>query len=72
MQQEERLLRVEMRVDYHARQIEEMRTLHSELKKEFYALEETLRSIKNWLIGAIAFAAIEQMGLFEFLKKVFL
>ena len=70
MTQEERILQIEIQVSHHADQIREMRMLHKELKTEFYALEETLKSIKNWIIGAIAFAVIEQMGLLEFLKKV--
>lgn len=67
----ERLLRLEIKTDRHSEEIVDIKKFNGSLKEEFDRLDDVLKSIKNWVVGGIAFAAMEQMGLFGFLKKLF-
>jgi hypothetical protein len=67
---DERLLVVEMQSKQNQKELEKLKHLHYSLHNDFKALASTLTTIKNWLIGAVAFAIVQQIGVIEFMKKV--
>ncbi len=67
---EERLVRSEMRLDQHEKQLN---TLHQDFKTMNSTLNNILRSINQLKflgIGAIGVLVIQQIGIFEILKKM--
>jgi len=67
---DERLMVVEMQSKQNQKELEQLKSLHYHLHNDFKALASTLTTIKNWVIGAIAFAVIEQVGLVQFIRDI--
>ena len=67
---DERLLVVEMQTKQNQEELKRLKALHESLHRDFKELASTLYTIKNWIVGAIAFAVISQIGVVEFVKKM--
>ncbi len=67
---EERLIKLEVTQEHHANEIQELKESNKTLTESFGQLTKNLTAIKNWVIGGVAFAVIQQIGLLEFLKKI--
>ncbi len=68
---EDRVLRLEWRTDLHESEIKEMKKMQHTISNEMEEFKRILSTIRNLLMGAIAFAIIEQIGVLSFLKKIF-
>ena len=66
----ERLLVVEMRQEEHTHRIESLESKQALLHTDMNELKRILINIKWWLMGVGSVYVIEQIGLWEFLKKV--
>lgn len=69
---EDRIVRLEETQKHHAKEIKELKESNKTLKMSFDTLTANLTAIKNWLIGGVAFAVIDQIGLLGLLKKLLL
>ena len=67
---EDRIIRLEETQKHHAEEIQELKESNKTLTESFSKLTENLTAIKNWVIGGVAFAVIQQIGLIEVLKKI--
>ncbi len=67
---EDRIIRLEETQKHHAEEIKELRDSNKTLTESFSELTKNLTAIKNWVIGGVAFAVIQQIGLVEVLKKI--
>ena len=60
---EDRIAKLEVIQELHTEDIKE-------LKATTYTLVDTLKAIKNWVIGGVAFAILEEIGILAFLKAL--
>ena len=60
---EDRIMKLEFIQEQHSEDIEQ-------LKNTTTTLVDNLKAIKNWVIGGVAFAILQELGLVEFLKMV--
>lgn len=67
---EDRIIRLEETQKHHADEIKELKASNIKLVESFNTLITSLTAIKNWVIGGVAFAVIQQIGLIEVIKKV--
>lgn len=68
--EESRIVRLEVTQDHHAREINELKDSNKALKGAFDSLSRNLSAIKNWVIGGVVFAILQQIGLLELMKKI--
>ncbi|WP_324171984.1 hypothetical protein [Sulfurimonas sp.] len=69
---ENRIIRLEETQKHHAREIKELKNSNKTMQVSFDKLVTNLSAIKNWVIGGVAFAIIDQIGLFSLVKSYFL
>jgi hypothetical protein len=69
---ENRIVKIEETQKYHAQEIKELKDSNKALKESFDLLTANLTAIKNWVIGGVAFAVIDQIGLLSLLKSLLL
>ncbi len=62
---EDRLIKVEVIQEQHTEDIKQ-------LKKTTVTLVDNLKAIKNWVIGGVAIAVMQELGLIAFFKAIFL
>ena len=67
---EERILKLEYRMDDHQEELKSLRDISETLKKSLAGIEKTLSQIKWLAIGACAVVLAQQMGLKEALKLI--
>ena len=65
------MLKLEWRADWHEKEIKSMKQMHLDTKKELEDFKRILSSIRWILLGAIGLAMIQEIGILEFLKKIF-
>ena len=60
---EDRVAKLEVIQEIHTEDIKELKTAT-------YTLVDILKAIKNWLIGGVTLAVLQEVGLVEVLKKI--
>lgn len=69
---ENRIVRLEETQKHHEEEIKELKKSNTTLQESFDKLITNLSAIKNWVIGGVAFAVIDQVGLLSLLKDLVL
>ena len=54
----------------HKQELKDVRTAINVLTGEFDKIIQLIKSIKWWLIGAVSFLVLQEIGLLGFIKKV--
>jgi len=67
---EERIIKLEVTQEHHALEIKELKESNKTLTESFSSFSKNIAAIKNWIIGGVTLAIIQQIGLIEFLKKI--
>jgi len=67
-----RIVKLEETQKHHTREIQELKESNKTMKESFDKLTTNLTAIKNWVIGGVAFAVIDQIGLLSLLKSLLL
>ena len=78
---EERLVRLELTCEAfkdelksskldHKQELQDVRIAITTLTGEFDKIIGLIKSIKWWLIGAVSFLVLQDIGLFQFLKRI--
>ncbi len=68
---EDRLIRVEEQLKHHEREIDEIKKAQEAVAKKLDSIVSNLQAVKNWLVGAVLFAAAEQFGLIHIIEGIF-
>ena len=68
----DRIVKLEMTQKFHDKEIKELKISNKTLKESFDTLTDNLTAIKNWVIGGVAFAVLEQIGRLSVLNKIIL
>lgn len=68
---EDRLIRLEERQKFHDKEIAELKESTKMLSDKLDGMLRTLSMIRNILVGAIAFAVAEQMGVLKAIMAIF-
>ncbi|WOE69093.1 hypothetical protein RZR97_08225 [Hydrogenimonas thermophila] len=68
---EDRVIRLEERVNYHEKEISEIKGTTKMLGEKLESINSTLRAVKNWIIGAVFLAVAQQLGILNLLKALF-
>ena len=69
---DDRIIRLEETQKHHAKEIKELKESNKTMQESFDKLTTNLTAIKNWVIGGVAFAIIDQIGLLSLLKSLIL
>jgi len=65
-----RVERLELRVDYHEREIQELREDHHKLRTALTEISDSLKQIKWIAVGAIFYSVATESGLLAALKML--
>lgn len=68
MELEHRIIKLELRVDDHAEELEKLQDISSDLRKSLAGIEKTLAQIKWLATGAIIVIVAQSMGIDKILK----
>lgn len=68
MELEHRIIKLELRVDDHAEELEKLQDISSDLRKSLAGIEKTLAQIKWLATGAIIVIVAQSMGIDKVLK----
>lgn len=68
MELEHRIIKLELRVDDHAEELEKLQDISSDLRKSLAGIEKTLAQIKWLATGAIIVIVAQSMGIDKVLR----